>query len=150
MMSKDRFYWVFHGMKARCYNPNHNRYDLYGQKGIIIEWEDFSEFKADMYDGYLKHCEEFGQKNTYIERRDNNANYCKENCYWSTATEQANNTSRNHVVTYKGKSQTLAQWSKELGFPYHTVKDRIYAGWSIEDAFTIPVVKYQKLFKHKK
>ena len=137
-LSYTRFYWVFHGMKARCHNKNHNRYDLYGAKGIKIQWASFEEFTKDMHDGYKEHCEKFGQKNTYIERRDNNKDYCLENCYWATALEQGNNTSRNHRLVFDGRSQTIAQWGSELGIDRFLIKDRIRRGWTPDEALTIP------------
>lgn len=149
MMCGTRFYWVFHGMRARCYNKNHNRYDLYGAKGIKIQWNNFADFKADMYERYIDHCNKYGQKNTYIERRNNDKDYSKENCYWSTAVEQANNTSRNFVIEFRGKRKTLAQWCTELNLPYHSAKDRLYRGWTPEESFTVPFIKYQKYKAHR-
>ncbi len=60
-----------------------------------------------------------------IERYDVNGNYCPENCKWATTIEQANNKRNNYVIEYSGKSQTMAQWSEELGIKLSTLFARL-------------------------
>ena len=92
-MANTRFYKIWTGMKTRCSNKNTINYKDYGGRGITIceEWLDFNNFKDDMYEDYLKHVEEFGEKQTTLDRIDVNSSYCIENCKWSDYTEQANN-----------------------------------------------------------
>jgi hypothetical protein len=89
-MSTTKFYYVWNGMKRRCENPKTEKYKYYGAKGIKVEWKTFEEFRDDMYQGYVEHLEEYG-KDTSIDRIDTYGNYCKLNCRWATAKEQANN-----------------------------------------------------------
>lgn len=43
-------------------------------------------------------------------------------------------------ATFEGKTQTLAQWSREKGIAYLQVWSRIYRhGWSLEQALTTPL-----------
>ena len=49
------------------------------------------------------------------------------------------NTRRNVFITYKGKTQTIAQWADELNMKYVTLQARLQRGWTIEEAVTIPV-----------
>lgn len=42
-------------------------------------------------------------------------------------------------VTYKGRTELLTDWCRELGMDYHVVKHRLSKGWSVEDAFELPV-----------
>lgn len=84
------------GMKSRCLNKNNPKYYRYGGRGITIceEWiNSFSQFYEDM-----------GQKISpehSIDRIDNDSNYCKDNCKWSTRKEQANN--RHNSFKYTSK-----------------------------------------------
>lgn len=71
-----------------------------------------------------------------IDRKRNDIGYCKENCRWATSGEQADNTSRNVHLTYNGKTQNVAQWTKELGFKRTTIFARLKRGLSAEEALT--------------
>lgn len=43
-------------------------------------------------------------------------------------------------LTYKGRTQTIKEWAKELQLPYPTLYDRINRnGWSVEEAIEIPL-----------
>lgn len=125
---------IWLGMRNRCYYPRHNRYHLYGGRGIVVcdRWSDFANFYFDM-----------GPRPTpdhSIERIDTDGNYEPRNCRWATPKEQANNQTANVRVTFNGITRTLAEWSKVLSIPYHTLKSRIRRlGWSAERAFTEPV-----------
>lgn len=71
-----------------------------------------------------------------LDRIDNTKDYSPDNCRWVNAKVQANNKSNNHYLTYKGRTQTLMQWSEELGINYGTLKSRINRShWSVEKAF---------------
>ena len=124
--SKTRLYSIWTAMTNRCQNKMHKAYNRYGGRGITCMWQTFEEFKHDMYDSYLAHVKEFGEKNTTIDRIDVNGNYCKENCRWATIKEQANNKTNNIVLNFKGKCLTMAQWAEELGINYSTIKRRKY------------------------
>ena len=126
--------WVC--MRQRCNNPNHPKYPNYGGRGIVVspEWGLFKAFFADM-----------GCKPTskhMLERKDNNGNYCKENCCWATNAVQSNNRRDNKVLSYNGKTQTISQWAEKLGINKTTLNHRVMVlGWSVEKALTKPVAK---------
>ena len=120
-------------MKTRCGNPKHHEYHNYGGKGISV---------CDEWKGSFQAFREWAIESGYadgltIDRSDNEKNYCPENCRWATYKQQANNKTQNHLVTYNGKTQSIAQWAEELGINRVTLQARINRyGWDIEKAMT--------------
>lgn len=45
---------------------------------------------------------------------------------------------RRHFITYKGKTQHLAAWGRELGIDASTLRFRLYNNWSVEKALSMP------------
>jgi len=131
--SKTRFFGIWHGMKRRCKTS-------YFKKGTVVckRWNDYMNFREDMYDNYLKHVASYGAKNTTIDRIDNNGNYELGNCRWSTMEEQNNNKSNLILIEYKGKTNSAKKWSRIFGVRYSLFLSRIKRGWSIEEAYKIP------------
>ena len=115
-------------MIQRTTNVNHINYKEYMGRGIDVcnKWLTFEGFYEDM-----------GTKppNTSIDRVDNDKGYYKENCKWSTMLEQSNNKRSNVNITYKGKTQTLTQCSKELGINRGTLNSRFIHKWPLEKCF---------------
>ena len=92
-MYKTKFYTAWANAKARCNNKNSKGYKDWGGRGIKVcdRWKYFLFFKEDMYESYLKHVEKYGERNTTLDRTDNNGNYEPSNCRWITNKEQAHN-----------------------------------------------------------
>jgi hypothetical protein len=113
-------YKAWANMKTRCNNKNYNQYHRYGGRGITYceNWETFEGFYKDMGISY--------KNGLQLDRINNDGNYCKENCKWSTRIEQTNNRNTNRYITYKDKTQTLEQWGKELGLKSSTLRQRYY------------------------
>ena len=112
-MSWDRLYRIWANMKDRCNNPNAGHYKHYGGRGIKV----CNEWNAS--DGFIP-FRDWAVSNNYadnltIDRIDNNKGYGPDNCRWVTTKEQALNTSRNHRITFNGKTLTISEWAKELG-----------------------------------
>lgn len=134
-----QFYNIFNHIKGRCNRKTNHKYRLYGARGIQCLWKYFEDFRDDMYESYLEHIEKFGKKNTSIDRIDTEGNYCKENCRWATAKEQANNLRHNRFYSFQGKSMNIEEWAKFLNMNKKTLNSRINLyGWSIEKSFTTP------------
>lgn len=113
-------------MRQRCLNPRCKDYANYGGRGITIcdRWlASFAAFLDDMGERPL------GQT---LGRLDNNGNYEPSNCRWETPVEQNSNRRSTRTVTANGRTQTIAQWARELGTSRQTIRHRIEAGWSPE------------------
>lgn len=46
---------------------------------------------------------------------------------------------RIRIITYRGKSNSIAGWSRETGIPYGTLFNRLTNGWSVKDVLTRPI-----------
>ena len=132
-MSKTPEYKAWYDMKDRCFNLNRKYYSHYGGRGIKVcdRWLNFENFLADM-----------GSRPTAkysLDRIDNDGDYQKDNCKWSTRVEQENNKRSNRLITIGCVTLTIAQWTKEMGFAKTVVLDRLKAGWSELKAVMTPV-----------
>ena len=124
-MVKTGTYVSWYGMKTRCFNKNYKDYKYYGGRGIKVcnSWMKFENFFEDMGER---------PEGKTLDRIDNNGNYCKENCYWATRKEQANNRRSNRYLTYKGKTQNVSEWAEELNINKNDISNRLNLGWKIE------------------
>ena len=125
--NKERLYSVWYGIKVRCTQPSATGYKDYGGRGIKMcqKWmESYDEFRTWAYSNGYNPEAPYGE--CTIERKDHNGDYCPENCCWANKKEQANNTRRNHYVTYHGRTMTIAQWSEELNIDQDKLWSRIY------------------------
>lgn len=79
-----------------------------------------------------------------IDRIDNSKGYSPENCRWVDMKVQCNNKTSNHTIIYENKEYTLSQASEKFSISYHTLKRRIYNGWSVKKAIETPVKRRKK------
>lgn len=136
-MSETRLYKIFKGMKYRCEGKNCPCYGRYGGRGIRVEWTTFEQFIADMGDSYEQHVKAHGAENTSINRIDNDGNYNKENCEWSTKKFQSRNRRTSRTLNFNGVNRTVAEWSEITGLSRSVIESRIDRhGWSTEKALT--------------
>ena len=132
-----KLYEVWLTMKQRCSNPKTESYRLYGGEGksVCDEWlNDFQAFYTwSMAHGY--------SEGLSIERIDGNKGYSPDNCRWATQIEQANNTRRNHFITYADETHTIAEWARIRNLTYPALMHRIKRGWNVEKALCTPLKK---------
>lgn len=85
-MTNSSEYYIWCGMKSRCFNENNKRYKNYGGRGITVcdRWRDsFENFYEDM-----------GPRPSsihQIDRINNDGNYEPGNCKWRTPSENCLN-----------------------------------------------------------
>lgn len=118
-------YYIWTCMVSRCTYKNLPVYKYYGGRGINVcdRWKKFENFYADMG---------ARPKGKSLDRIDNNGSYCKENCKWSSRSEQARNTRRNK----RHKGELITDACKRLGGSTSLIRNRLRNGWNIDDAFT--------------
>ena len=120
-------------MRERCENPEHKSYAYYGGRGITVcaAWVcSFENFLADM-----------GERpaGMSLERRDNNAGYSPENCYWATRAEQMSNIRTTRQFTVGNETLPAREWAKRIGISMHGLLTRIDVyKWDIQRACTTP------------
>ncbi len=108
-MSETNTYFSWKSMKSRCLYKKNVAFNRYGGRGIKIcdRWLIFENFHADMGDR---------PEGKSLDRIDNEGNYEPGNCRWATRKEQGSNKRNNKFLEYNGKKQTIAEWTRELGF----------------------------------
>ena len=143
--SKKRLRNIRHCMIERCYNKKSDSYKYYGEKGITVynEWLESAEsfIQWSLNNGY--------NDSLYIDRINNSLPYCPDNCKWTTAKEQANNTSRNiKISSIGGALKTATEWGRLYNLSPNIIRRR-YASHQpcyIEDIIypprTAAVLKY--------
>ena len=123
-------YEIWKGIRSRCLCANDTSYKRYGGRGISVckRWNSFKHFLTDM-----------GERPSgkWIGRIDNDGNYEPSNCRWETIEQQQNNRRNNHVITFRGQSKTIAQWSRSIGIGSMCLLKRFRRGWST----SVPLTK---------
>lgn len=140
-LSSTKEYIMWSDMIRRCHNPSCKSYTNYGGRGIIVceEWRNsFEKFYEDM--GVC-------QKGFEIDRIDNNGNYCRENCRYVVRKHNLRNRRCNRILSHKGESKTMIEWSEIVNIPPVTIHCRIQRGWSITEALTLPIGTHIKLVR---
>jgi hypothetical protein len=122
-------------MLNRCRNQNIPKFKSYGGRGISVcaGWHKFARFQEwAIANGY--------RDDLTIERKDNDGNYCPENCTWIPAAQQARNTQHTRRLTFNGERLSLVEWAERTGIAPATIAARIKRlRWSVERTLTVPV-----------
>lgn len=135
-MTGDKEYMAWRGMLARCYNPNNDRYEIYGARGISVQTE-----WRDSFEAFFQHVGLAPSSKHSLDRIDSNGNYEEGNVRWALATEQAQNVrrARNHNNRFK------YVYSKDCG-KYRTgfrVDGVVYTAGSFNDEVSAAVAVYE-------
>lgn len=127
---KTPLYWAWNHMKDRCRNPNGKDWPNYGGRGITVceRWTSFDNFVEDMADDWVSGV-------STLERIDSNGNYEPSNVRWATKSEQGSNTSRVKRIEYRGRTQNVSAWIRELGIARSAVYAHVRDGKTYPEAF---------------
>ncbi|MBB5710834.1 hypothetical protein [Sphingomonas xinjiangensis] len=145
----------------RCTRSNHPQFKDYGGRGITVD-----PLFLDPIGGFEAFLEAVGPKPKpalTLDRVDNDKGYVVGNLAWTSRQVQQrhrrhpdwtrnlgwgtgsytlvdrNGTVRTHysaLIPLGDRIQTLKEWSRELGIPAATIKQRIQRGWTPEQALT--------------
>lgn len=132
-------YSTWKAMLTRCNDPEHNSFQWYGKRGIQVceRWQSFQNFLDDM--GLRPN------RGMTIDRLDSAKGYEPGNCRWATWAEQVatRTPAKTQVMLeFRGKTQSLSQWARELGLTSGALSKRIRTGWSVERALTTPLASH--------
>lgn len=122
-------YKSWQSMNDRCLSRKENA--AYSGRGISVcaSWRSFEQFLSDM-----------GPRpsGTTLDRVDVNGNYEPGNCRWASAKMQGRNKRNTVILTALGKSAPLTEWAEMTGLRSVTIRNRLRAGWTHQEAVTLP------------
>ena len=126
-------------MWQRCSNPGHEKYYLYGARGIRVckEWADFDRFYAFIL-SLLPPGSTDMPPGISIDREDNDGNYEPGNVRLADRFQQASNTRRNRLITIGGETKCMSEWRRIYGTSTCCFYARLAKGYSDAEAMTAP------------
>lgn len=136
--SKTPEYKAWNAMLHRCYDSNSISWKRYGGRGVTVcdRWNpakggSFENFLADMG---LRPSPDHELDKEAVDKT--NKVYCPELCRWVHRIDNANRKCTTVYLTYRGKSQSVSKWARELGIGRTTINMRLASGWSVEKALS--------------
>lgn len=129
-----RLYYIWYGMKDRCYNKHDKDYQTYGARGIHV-----CDVWKDNFEAFYKWSIDTGYRKTLtIDRIDNNKGYSSDNCRWANMKTQQRNRRNNRNITINNETHCLSEWCEILSLDYGTVHARITKlNWPITKALEV-------------
>lgn len=122
--------WV--NIKQRTCNPNMRAWKRYGGRGIKVcdEWK--NDFIA-----FFNHVGNPPFDRAQIDRINNDGHYEPGNVRWATPKQNARNKGDNRIMTYNGKTATMAEHCEDLGLSEHVILGRMFHGHTFDEAIKI-------------
>jgi hypothetical protein len=118
----------------RVEDPNFPDYHYAGARGLKVyrAWYNFDNFAKWFEENLGLPTDRYQQ----IARKNPNIGWIPSNIELEYKDHRtiSNNRTTNHPLTYKGRTQTLAEWSRELGLGRGTLFTRLSKGWKPGEA----------------
>lgn len=129
-------YGIWVGMRGRCLTITNPAYHQYGGRGITVcaRWNSFKNFAIDMGERPIGYT---------LERKNNDGNYCPENCKWATHQEQQRNRRNTVKVIIEGKVYLAIELAEKYGFKTDTIVNRAKQGLNYSEVTN----KNKRIFK---
>ena len=140
-VTRHYLYPVFNAMKARCLNKNNKKYPNYGGRGITV----CDRWLKENPLGFNNFLEDMGERpdGMFLDRKDNNLGYSRDNCRWVTRKQSNFNTrgrldrksrfkgvslrsSGKWTVFVKGKNYGLFVNEEDAARKYNEVASMLY------------------------
>ena len=123
--ARPREYALWKMMIQRCCNPNSVEFKNYGARGVQVcdRWlakDGFANFLADLGP------QPFAGAGLCL--RDSEGDFDPRNVVWALT--------RGTILTYEGRSMSLAAWAREVNMKPGTLRARLRSGWPIEAALS--------------
>lgn len=134
-LSSHPLFPTWRNMIQRCENPEDESFKNYGARGISVcqRWHQIENFIADMGERPFLGAQ--------VERKNNDGNYCPENCIWANRNTQARNKRNTRKIVFRNQERLLVELAEECSLPVSIVRSRIDRyHWTIERALTTPVL----------
>jgi hypothetical protein len=142
-LSKHPLHRIWSHIKGRCYNKTDHKYPYYGAIGVTMcdQWK--NDFKA-FYDWAIANGWKPGlQIDKDIKARMSGIipgmQYSPKWCSFVTGEQNANCKRNNRFLQYNGKTQTIAEWGRDLNMSPLLICGRLFNGWPVEDSLSTQV-----------
>lgn len=135
---RNRLYFVWAGIKARCEPRAGNQGSSYQKLGIMMcdEWKcDFAAFRDwSLANGYREGLSIDRWPNPY-------GDYEPSNCRWATQRQQQRNRTNNRLIAAFGETKPLIEWAEDRRCTVGRsgLSSRLNKGWNPEDAIMTPI-----------
>ena len=110
-------------------------------ENVCRRWEKFENFYEDM-----------GKRPSvshHLVRKDASKPWKPSNAEWMYKTKATRRSSKGHLITFRGKTQNLTAWAKEIGITRSSLAARLKAGWTKREALTTPCPPWVKRSRRK-
>jgi hypothetical protein len=126
--SDNPLYKRWHHMVHVCTNATAREWHLYGGLGIRVygAWSHLGGSGFDAYrDWVVANLGPIPHPGAIIRRKVSTGSFVPSNLEWSTMKVLSNHRRTNKMIRYQGRTQSIADWSRELGINYDSLWSRI-------------------------